>query len=131
MLSGLLARVAAFFASSALRYWLIGIGAVAVVGTVGWMYWSVTHMASENARLTAEVAAKERVIEEQDETIAHQKALMKLQQAASKSLDDEISILNDQELTINEWLHSPEVLKHDRPSSIILKTTIEKLGAKQ
>jgi hypothetical protein len=129
-MSGLLARITAFFASSAIKYWLIGIGAVAIVGTVGWMYWSVTHTAAENARLTAEVAAKQRVIEEQDETIAHQKALMKLQQAASKELDDDISVLSDQEHSINEWLQSPDVLKHDRPSSLILKKTIEKLGAK-
>lgn len=122
------ASILTYFTASTAKYWAIGIGALAALGMITYLYWSVTSMSSENARLTADIAAKTLVIKSQNETILHQKALLKLQQAATLKLQGDLSKIDAEQDATEDWLNSPEAQKSNRESSEILKKTFEKLG---
>lgn len=107
---------------------LWGIGALAGIAMITAIYFSITNLAAAKARLEAEVAAKELVITEQNQTIAHQKALMILQAEFSKKLDDDVAKIDQNAEAVNAWIQSKDAMASDRPSSLILKKTIEKLG---
>lgn len=131
MFTGLLMRVGGIFAGSAIKWWLIGGGILAGLGMITYLYVSLTSMAKENGILTAKVAEQAQVINEKEQVIQNQKALMKLQAEFAKQLDGDVQKIDDNAQSVQDWINSTEARKSDRPSSLILKKTIEKLGGLQ
>lgn len=69
----------------------------------------------------------EQLLEDKEEYIRIQKALVEEQEIEKKKLTEENEKLNIKINEINDFLDSVEAKKADRPSSIILKRTIENL----
>jgi hypothetical protein len=126
--AGLIARIGVMFAGSAIKWWLIGGGILSALGMITYLYVSLTSMAKENGLLTAKVAEQAQVIDEKEQVIQRQQALMKLQAAFSKQLDADVQKIDDNSQSVQSWINSAAARKSDRPSSLILQKTIEKLG---
>lgn len=125
---GWIATVFGFFAGPIGKMALWGVGALVGIGALTAVYFSFVHQIEGRVLAEQRVTQLEQTVKDQDNTIQRQKALMLLQAATSKKLDEEIEKLNDNASTVTEWITSPEALESDRPSSLILRNTIKKLG---
>jgi septal ring factor EnvC (AmiA/AmiB activator) len=121
------ATIIGWLAGPTIKYWAIGIGALVGIVALASVYFSFVNLVQSKARLEAENAQKEQIINEQNETINHQKALMKLQSDYTIKLQDDLKKLDEEADSIDDAISKPEIMKSDRESSAILKETIKRL----
>lgn len=97
------------------------------IGSLGITYYTWKSSIKKQALMEYNQKQLEQLLEDKEEYIRIQKALVEEQEIEKKKLTEENEKLNIKINEINDFLDSVEAKKADRPSSIILKRTIENL----
>jgi len=103
-----------------------------VSGLVTGMYYSWKHSVEQQALLEFNQKQLEQVIKDQQDFQSKMSAVEDKQRSIAEDLTKQNDEINRQLKDINTYLSSAEAKKADRPSSIILKNTVNQIsGAKK
>ncbi|MGZ4849818.1 MAG: hypothetical protein ACXV2C_00365 [Candidatus Bathyarchaeia archaeon] len=105
----------------------IGIILGACIAGGVYLYWK--HDITSAAQTQFNNAQLEKTIQEQNDYINKTKAINAAQEKTLNDLAAQNSQLTDKLKDVNDYLGSSDAMKDDRPSSKVLKTTIQKLRA--
>lgn len=124
----MLAGIFAWFAGLGIKLVLVLVLIASLVGSVSALYFSITHNARVQQQLADLTKRQQEVIDQQAKTIAVIEEIQALGNASTVDHSKEVEAIKEQLKALEDYLNSPEANKGDRPSSEILKRTIEELS---
>jgi hypothetical protein len=104
---------------------------ILIIAVLGGLYWLITSKASENQALKDQAAILTQVTKNQDVFIKKTEELQTLQQTTASELAQKIQEVKDSNAEIKAYLDNPATVKDDRPSSEILKRTMQSISGEK
>jgi hypothetical protein len=109
------------------KLWIyLAVGMTALIATTG-AYYLWKSSVEQRAFMEFNMRQLEQSIKDQEEYRRRQEALEEQQREAARALADQNRVLNSRVQTIQRMLNSPETAAGDRPSSDVLRQTIDQL----
>jgi len=102
-----------------------------ILAALGGLYWLITSKAAENQSLKDQKVILEQVTKNQDTYIKKTDELQKLQQDSAATLSQQIQDVKDSNIALKEYLDNPTTVKDDRPSSEILRRTMQSISGEK
>lgn len=118
----------AWFASLGVKAVLVLVLIASLVGSVSALYFSITHNARVQAQLEALTKRQQEIITDQQKVLQLVEELQSLGTSSTVEHNNEVEAIKEKLKALTEFLNSPEANKGDRPSSEILKRTIQELS---
>ena len=125
MISKMLASLLSLLGINRLWLYVVVATVVVVIATTSYYLWKSS--IEQRAVLESNVRQLEQALKDQEEFRRRQEALEEQQREAARALADQNRALNSRVQSIHRALNSPEATAGDRPSSDVLRQTIDQL----